>query len=89
MSKFLSHWDLGYFPKTEKNYCQKIRAHYEQLSEFERGRTIGLKKVVPWPYFSEDKGRFNEANTAMNYVTACQTLLWPARLPDISSIEHV
>ncbi|GFX24584.1 hypothetical protein TNCV_3343641 [Trichonephila clavipes] len=26
--------------------CRRIRAHYEQLSEFERGRIIGLKEAV-------------------------------------------
>ncbi|GFV49877.1 transposable element Tc1 transposase [Trichonephila clavipes] len=25
----------------------------------------------------------------MNYLTACQTLPWPSRLPDLSLIEHV
>ncbi|GFS94214.1 hypothetical protein TNCV_3786711 [Trichonephila clavipes] len=25
--------------------CRRIRAHYEQLSEFERGRIIGLKEA--------------------------------------------
>ncbi|GFV41193.1 hypothetical protein TNCV_2979471 [Trichonephila clavipes] len=30
---------------TEKMPRRRIRAHYEQLSEFERGRIIGLKEA--------------------------------------------
>ncbi|GFX57202.1 hypothetical protein TNCV_2964811 [Trichonephila clavipes] len=53
MSKILLHCDLGYLPTTEKNVWRWIRAHYEQLSEFERCHIIGLKQAV----FS-DKSRF-------------------------------
>ncbi|GFY19000.1 hypothetical protein TNCV_3876881 [Trichonephila clavipes] len=42
--------------------------------------------AVPWPYFREDKAR---SRVAIKCLTACQTLPWPARLPDLSSIEHV
>ncbi|GFU26224.1 hypothetical protein TNCV_5106411 [Trichonephila clavipes] len=45
--------------------------------------------AVPWPYFSEDKARPHAARIAMNYLTACQTLPWPARSPDLSSIKNV
>ncbi|GFU33235.1 hypothetical protein TNCV_4157361 [Trichonephila clavipes] len=38
---------------------------------------------------SEDKAIPQVARASMNYLTACQTLPWPARSPDISSIEHV
>ncbi|GFT55288.1 transposable element Tcb1 transposase [Trichonephila clavipes] len=68
---------------------RRIRAHYEQLSEFERGRIIGLKEVVPWPYFSEDKARPHVARVATNCLTACQTLPWLTRSPGLSSVEHV
>ncbi|GFV47414.1 transposable element Tc1 transposase [Trichonephila clavipes] len=44
MSKFLLHYDLGYLPTTEQNDWRRIRAHYEQLSEFERDCIIGLKE---------------------------------------------
>ncbi|GFT10094.1 hypothetical protein TNCV_1115351 [Trichonephila clavipes] len=30
------------------DYVEKIRAHYEQLSEFERCRIIGMKEVGVW-----------------------------------------
>ncbi|GFW42496.1 hypothetical protein TNCV_4256911 [Trichonephila clavipes] len=43
MSKFLLHCDLGYLPTIENNDFRRIRTHYEQLFEFERGRIIGLK----------------------------------------------
>ncbi|GFV34857.1 HTH_Tnp_Tc3_2 domain-containing protein [Trichonephila clavipes] len=45
MSKFLLHCNLGYLLTTEKNHGHRIRAHYEQLSEFERGCSIGLKEA--------------------------------------------
>ncbi|GFW66670.1 hypothetical protein TNCV_1371031 [Trichonephila clavipes] len=34
---------LRYLSTTEKRPRSRIQAHYEQLSEFERGRIIGLK----------------------------------------------
>ncbi|GFW04420.1 hypothetical protein TNCV_877891 [Trichonephila clavipes] len=34
--------------------------------------------AVPWPYFSEDKARPHADRVAMNCLTACQTLPWPA-----------
>ncbi|GFT68298.1 transposable element Tc1 transposase [Trichonephila clavipes] len=40
--------------------------------------------AVPWPYFSEDKGRLHSESVAMNSLTACQILPWPARAPDFS-----
>ncbi|GFX59905.1 transposable element Tcb1 transposase [Trichonephila clavipes] len=56
-------------------------------------RTVLLPflSAVPWPYFSEDMARPHaaRARVAMNYLAACQTLPWPARWPDLSSIEHV
>ncbi|GFW64811.1 HTH_Tnp_Tc3_2 domain-containing protein [Trichonephila clavipes] len=39
------HSDLGYLSTTEKMPRCRIRANYEQLSEFERGRVIGLKEA--------------------------------------------
>ncbi|GFT16097.1 HTH_Tnp_Tc3_2 domain-containing protein [Trichonephila clavipes] len=39
------HIDLGYLSRTEKMPCCRIRAHYEQLSEFEGGHIIGLKEA--------------------------------------------
>ncbi|GFW00159.1 transposable element Tcb1 transposase [Trichonephila clavipes] len=41
--------DLGYLKTTEKMPHRRVRAHYEQLSEFERGRIIGLKKGATNP----------------------------------------
>ncbi|GFX84587.1 uncharacterized protein TNCV_723951 [Trichonephila clavipes] len=35
----------GYLSTTEKMPRRRIRAHYELLSEFERGRIIGLKEA--------------------------------------------
>ncbi|GFU35731.1 hypothetical protein TNCV_1204031 [Trichonephila clavipes] len=40
------HCDLGYPSKTEKMLRHRIRAHYKQLSEFERGCIIRLKEAV-------------------------------------------
>ncbi|GFW14001.1 hypothetical protein TNCV_4701361 [Trichonephila clavipes] len=34
-----------YRSTTEKMPRRRVRTHYEQLSEFERGRIIGLKKA--------------------------------------------
>ncbi|GFW93941.1 HTH_Tnp_Tc3_2 domain-containing protein [Trichonephila clavipes] len=44
MVKWL-HCNLGYLSVNEKMHRRGIRAHYEQLSEFERGRIIELKEV--------------------------------------------
>ncbi|GFX88447.1 transposable element Tcb1 transposase [Trichonephila clavipes] len=44
-SKVLLYCDLGYLSTTEKMPRRRIRAHYEQLSEFERGRINGLKEA--------------------------------------------
>ncbi|GFW32248.1 HTH_Tnp_Tc3_2 domain-containing protein [Trichonephila clavipes] len=35
----------GYLSTTEKMSRRRIRAHYEQLPEFERGHIIGLKEA--------------------------------------------
>ncbi|GFY04335.1 transposable element Tcb1 transposase [Trichonephila clavipes] len=45
--------------------------------------------AVPWPHFSEDKTRSHAALVAMNCLTVCQTLPWPARSPDLSPIQHL
>ncbi|GFV50624.1 transposable element Tcb1 transposase [Trichonephila clavipes] len=68
------HCDLGYLLTTEKYDWCRIRAHYELLSEIERG---------------QDKARPYAGHVAVNCLTACQTLPWSARTPDLSSIEHV
>ncbi|GFU67174.1 transposable element Tc1 transposase [Trichonephila clavipes] len=39
--------------------------------------------------FQQDNARPHMACVAINSLTACQTLPWPARLPDLSPIEHV
>ncbi|GFU35868.1 transposable element Tcb1 transposase [Trichonephila clavipes] len=45
--------------------------------------------AVPWPYFSEDKARPHAGRVIMNCLTACQTLPWSVRSPDLSSIDTV
>ncbi|GFY02133.1 transposable element Tcb1 transposase [Trichonephila clavipes] len=90
---------------TEKMLRRRIRAHYEQLSEFERGRIIGLKEAgwanrrIARPMgrsdaflgliFQQDNAREHTAHVAMNCLTACQTLSWPAISTDLFLIEHV
>ncbi|GFV64157.1 transposable element Tc1 transposase [Trichonephila clavipes] len=44
---------------------------------------------VPRAYFSEDKARPHTARVAMNCLKACQTVLWPSRSPDLSTIQPV
>ncbi|GFU63347.1 transposable element Tc1 transposase [Trichonephila clavipes] len=39
--------------------------------------------------FQHDIARSRTARTAMNCLTASQTLPWPTRSPNLSSIEHV
>ncbi|GFW34140.1 transposable element Tcb1 transposase [Trichonephila clavipes] len=78
-----------------------IRAHYEQLSEFERDRIIELKEGS-WANrrIARHMGRSDAASrryqakphttrVAMSCLTACQTLPWPAISPDPSPVEHV
>ncbi|GFW19930.1 hypothetical protein TNCV_866361 [Trichonephila clavipes] len=65
---------------------RRIRAHYEQLSEFERGRITGLKEAG-WTNrrITRHMGRKDKArpHVAINCLTACQTLPWLARPPDL------
>ncbi|GFV87591.1 hypothetical protein TNCV_3282291 [Trichonephila clavipes] len=37
---------IGYLSTTEKIPHHRIRTHYEQLLEFERGRITGLKEAI-------------------------------------------
>ncbi|GFX30360.1 transposable element Tcb1 transposase [Trichonephila clavipes] len=39
--------------------------------------------------FQQDNARPHTTRVVMNCLTACKTLSWPARSPDLSSIEHV
>ncbi|GFW48030.1 transposable element Tc1 transposase [Trichonephila clavipes] len=45
--------------------------------------------ALSWPYFSEDKTSLHAVRFSMNCFMAFETVPWPARSPDISSIEHV
>ncbi|GFY08414.1 transposable element Tc1 transposase [Trichonephila clavipes] len=111
-------------------------AHYEELSEFERGRIVGTKEAGPQPgvmvrdaiyldnwtslvvirgtltaqwyvnhilrtvllqfllqylglVFQQDNARPHTARVIMNFLTASQTLSWPARSPDLFPVVHV
>ncbi|GFW50309.1 transposable element Tc1 transposase [Trichonephila clavipes] len=44
---------------------------------------------VLWSYFPQDNARPHTARVTINCLTACETLPWPARLPDLSPIKHV
>ncbi|GFX28429.1 transposable element Tc1 transposase [Trichonephila clavipes] len=66
---------------TEKMHRRRIRAHREQMSEFERGRIIELKE--------QDNAKPHTTRVAMNCLTAYQTLPWPAISPNPSPIDHV
>ncbi|GFW37143.1 uncharacterized protein TNCV_5020411 [Trichonephila clavipes] len=44
-SQFLFNFGLEFFSTTEKMPRRRIRAHYEQMSVFERDRIIGLKEA--------------------------------------------
>ncbi|GFV33849.1 hypothetical protein TNCV_1820361 [Trichonephila clavipes] len=66
---------------------RRIRAYYKQLSEFERGRIIGLKETVSWPYFQRENARPHTARVAMNCFTAYQKFPLPTSSPDLSPIE--
>ncbi|GFV64904.1 transposable element Tc1 transposase [Trichonephila clavipes] len=50
---------------------------------FTMGRHIG-----PQPGVIQNHARPHTARVAMNCFTACQRLLWSARSPDLSPIEH-
>ncbi|GFW22357.1 uncharacterized protein TNCV_1431111 [Trichonephila clavipes] len=43
------NFNLGYFSTSEKRPRSRIQAHYDQPSEFERGRMIGLSDTAPDP----------------------------------------
>ncbi|GFU71554.1 transposable element Tc1 transposase [Trichonephila clavipes] len=47
------------------------------------------RHVRPQPGVMLANARSHTARVAMNSLTACQTLPWPARAPDLSQIEHV
>ncbi|GFX32428.1 hypothetical protein TNCV_2173481 [Trichonephila clavipes] len=63
--------------------------HFIEKVVFHLHESFPKPKRVPGPYFSEDKARPYTTRVAMNCLTACQALPWPARSPDLSSIEHV
>ncbi|GFX70693.1 transposable element Tcb1 transposase [Trichonephila clavipes] len=63
----------------------RIRMHYEQLLEFERGRIIGLKEGG-WTN-RRIACHMDRSDAAIKRF--CQTLPCPARSPDLSPIEHV
>ncbi|GFW00060.1 transposable element Tc1 transposase [Trichonephila clavipes] len=54
-------------------------------------RTVLLPLLLQYPcfIFQQDNARQHKARVAMNCLTACQTLPWPATSPDLSAIEHV
>ncbi|GFV34878.1 transposable element Tc1 transposase [Trichonephila clavipes] len=52
-------------------------------------RTVLLLLQYPGLIFQQYNARLHTTRAAMNCLTACQTLPWPARSPDLSQIEHV
>ncbi|GFX85681.1 hypothetical protein TNCV_2470831 [Trichonephila clavipes] len=77
---------------------RRIRARYEQLSEFERSCIVELKKAaqryvndilrtVLQSFLSEDKAIPHVTRVTMNNLTAFQTLPCPVRSPNLSPIE--
>ncbi|GFY19776.1 transposable element Tcb1 transposase [Trichonephila clavipes] len=54
-------------------------------------RTILLPFLLQYHglIFQQDNAKPHTTRVAMNYLTAYQTLSWPARSPDPSPIEHV
>ena len=53
-------------------------------------RPVLLPLLLKYPdfFFHQDNAR-PYTGVAMNYLTACQTLPWPARLRDLFPIEYV
>ncbi|GFV44278.1 transposable element Tc1 transposase [Trichonephila clavipes] len=45
--------------------------------------------VLPGAIFQQDNARPHTARTAQDFLRHFQTLLWPARSPDLSPVEHV
>ncbi|GFX04581.1 transposable element Tc1 transposase [Trichonephila clavipes] len=54
-------------------------------------RTVLLQFLLQYPIliFQQDNARTHTARVALNCFTACQTLPWPARTPNLSPTEHV
>ncbi|GFV61333.1 transposable element Tcb1 transposase [Trichonephila clavipes] len=52
-------------------------------------RTVFLPFLLQYLDLIFQMIRLHVARVAMNCLTACQTLPWPASSPDLSSIEHV
>ncbi|GFX39907.1 DDE_3 domain-containing protein [Trichonephila clavipes] len=44
---------------------------------------------LPVAIFQEDNARSHTARVAQDFLRHFQTLLWPARSPDLSPVEHV
>ncbi|GFY20693.1 hypothetical protein TNCV_1119271 [Trichonephila clavipes] len=102
-SNFLLHFDLRYLSESEKMPHRRIRAHYKQLSEIERCCIIGLKEAVfsdesRFQLCSDDHRRRVWRRPAQradpDFTTVCHADPFsrherPARIPDLSPIEHV
>ncbi|GFX84586.1 transposable element Tc1 transposase [Trichonephila clavipes] len=54
-------------------------------------RTVLLPFLLQYPglIFRQGNARPHTARVAMNSLTGCQALPWPAKSPDVSPIEHV
>ncbi|GFW38384.1 transposable element Tcb2 transposase [Trichonephila clavipes] len=54
-------------------------------------RTVLLPFLLQYTVliFVQDNDKPHTARVTMNYLTACQTHLWPSKSPDFSHIEHV
>ncbi|GFU10304.1 transposable element Tcb1 transposase [Trichonephila clavipes] len=52
-------------------------------------RTVLLPFAVPGHIFQQDNIKPHTSRVAMNRLTACQTLPWPAISPNLPPIEHV
>ncbi|GBL75387.1 hypothetical protein AVEN_194581-1 [Araneus ventricosus] len=72
---------------------RRRRSHYQQLTEFERGRGVGLREGgFSFRDIAEGLGR--NVSTVLDVGSSGQRksvdiLPWPARSPELSPIEHV
>ncbi|GFV50306.1 transposable element Tcb2 transposase [Trichonephila clavipes] len=54
-----------------------------------RPHVVPFLNCLPGAIFQQDNARLHTARVAQDFVRHFQTLPWPARSPDLSSVEHV
>ncbi|GFT86237.1 transposable element Tcb2 transposase [Trichonephila clavipes] len=62
---------------------------HQTVSDILRPHVGSFLNGLPGAFFQQDNARPPTARVAQDFLRHFQTLLWPARSPDLSPVEHV